>query len=119
VSTQARAKRAAKVSTRRAKKFNKRQEHSQEERDGSEMEDSEEDTPKPVRVLTEFWGPNVMGKRRFAQRLFQVLFADGTKLTLVAEDLLHEFPEPFEKNPFYDEVLREWRATHATPLRPA
>ena len=70
-----------------------------------------------MRILREHWGP-ASGKKAFSQRLFVVLFADKKTLTLVAEDVVDGFDEPFETNQFYSSILREWRLRHAAPPRP-
>ncbi len=85
--------------------------------------DSEQDSAEfsqfrqPVGIVKEFWGP-LRGRGRFCQRLFQVLFEDGTKETLVAEDLLDGCAEPFEDNKFYANILQTWRLAHAKAPRP-
>jgi hypothetical protein len=65
----------------------------------------------PIRILREFWGPS-SGRHAFTQRLFQVLFPNGKKLKLVAEDVVDVVDEPFEENEFYTSVLRVWRDEH-------
>ena len=70
------------------------------------------DEPLALRILKEYWGPNTTGRNRYAQRLFTVLFADGSKETLVAEDVVDGWDEPFEDNPFYSDVLSKWRQEH-------
>ena len=78
-----------------------------------------EPTPPALRILKEYWGPKTTGRNRFAQRLFKVLFADGSKENLVAEDVVDGWDQPFEANPFYSNVLREWRQEHPSkPVRP-
>jgi hypothetical protein len=79
----------------------------------SEKSGSGED-PEPVRVMREYWGPSNTAKA-FSQRLFDVLFSDNDTLTLVGEDVLDGFDNPFESNPFYSGVLRDWRVLHLNP----
>ena len=61
-------------------------------------DDSDEEPLQPLRILREFWSPDVYGLQRFCQRLFQVEFNDGSKQTLVAEDLLDGWDEPFSSS---------------------
>ena len=90
---------------RREKKF---------KRDASvAADDSDEEPLQPLRILREFWSPDVYGLQRFCQRLFQVEFNDGSKQTLVAEDLFDGWDEPFEENELEDPlrgkgVCRGW-----------
>ena len=73
---------------------------------------------QPVHILKEFWGPKGRGRNRYAQRIFQVLLADGSKVNCVAEDVVNGWDEPFEENEFYSAVLRDWRLEHGKPPRP-
>jgi hypothetical protein len=45
--------------------------------------DANADEPLALRILKEYWGPNTTDRNRYAQRLFTILFADGSKTTLV------------------------------------
>ena len=93
---------------------------------GTHSDDSSDDdesllqrTPQAKCILTEYWGPRTRGRARFSQRLFDVLFSDGSQHTLVAEDVVDGWDEPFESNPFYEDVLRLWRQAHPhKPVRP-
>ena len=89
--------------------------------DDSERDDASDDAqiPQPVRISREFWGPRATGRRGYCQRLFVVVFDDGTQATLVAEDLLDGCAEPFEENVFYANVLKDWHQEHAKAVRPA
>ena len=76
------------------------------------------DEPLALRILKEYWGPNTTGSNRYAQRQLTVLFADSSKETLVAEDVVDGWDEPFEDNPFYSDVLSKWRqASQQVPAR--
>ena len=70
-------------------------------------------------ILAEYWGPKVVGRNRYSQRLFDVLYSHGTRHTLLAEDVVDGWAQPFESNPFYTEVLGVWRQSHPVkPVRP-
>ena len=69
--------------------------------------DAKADEPLALCILKEYWGPNTTGRNRYAQRLLTVLFAAAK--TLVAEDVVDGWDEPFEDNPFYSDVLSKWR----------
>ena len=88
--------------------------------DDNERDDASDDSqiPQPVRISREFWGPRGTGRRSYCQRLFIVVFEDGTQESLVAEDLLDGCAEPFEENVFYANVLKDWRQEHAKAVRP-
>ena len=51
-------------------------------------------------ILADYWGPKVVGRNRYSQRLFDVLYSNGTRHTLVAEDVVDGWAQPFESNPF-------------------
>ena len=74
---------------------------------------------QPLHISREFWGPRGTGRKAYCQRLFNVVFEDGTQETLVAEDLHDGCAEPFEENVFYADVLKAWRQEHAKAVRPA
>ena len=69
--------------------------------------------------MREFWGPPGRGRESFCQRLFKVLFEDGSSDSLVAEDLVDGCAEPFEDNAFYAKVLQDWRKEHSKAAQPA
>ena len=74
---------------------------------------------QPVRILKEYWGPAGKGRKKFSQRLFQVLFTDGSKEVLVAEDVVDGWAEPFEENEYFT-VPSLWTGVRNTqnPLAP-
>ena len=111
---QARRKRAKRVSSRRKQNYQER--HAANEAGSSSSDD--DDTVQPVRILKEYWGPTGKVRKKFSQRLFQVLFTDGSKEVLVAEDVVDGWAEPFEENEYYSSVLVDWRKEHAKPARP-
>jgi len=82
------------------------------EQDSEEKdEEGDEECIQAVRITKEFWGPE-SGRHKFDQRLFRVLFSDGSVKDCVAEDVKQVLTEPFESNQFYADVLRHWRTLH-------
>ena len=115
---QAREARAKKAQSRRAKKLKSSEgETGLQEEHSDEASDSHEDSSvagagatkassasqaalRAKRILAEYWGPKVLGRNRYSQRLFDVLYSNGTKHTLVAEDVVDGWAQPFESNQF-------------------
>ena len=102
--------RAKSTQYRRAKKMKASEDKDSPDRDEGERnhsDDSSDDDESLLQrtlqakcILTEYWGPRTRGRARFSQRLFDVLFSDGSQHTLVAEDVVDGWDEPFESNPF-------------------